>query len=167
MIVPLLESTRLRLRQYRVGDLPHFAALNSDPDVREHVGGLLPTQRISQYLHDFAATTEPTDLRAWAIENSKNGEYIGHAWLLHQGRLYQPDVGVLISKNHWGSRFGPEATAEIQRFAKRELDNACVYASVDTDNLRSISMLHRAGFAYLATEKDEEGSFYIFVSNEA
>lgn len=167
MIVPLLESTRLRLRQYRAGDLRHFAALNSDPDVRGHVGGLLPTKRISQYLHDFAATTEPTDLRAWAIENPKNGEYIGHAWLLNQGRPYQPDVGILISNNHWGNRFGPEATTEIQRFAKRELGSACVYASVDTDNLRSVSMLRRAGFVYLATEKDDDGSFYIFVNNEA
>jgi RimJ/RimL family protein N-acetyltransferase len=167
MIVPLLESTRLRLRQYRADDFRHIAALNSDSEVRKHVGGVLSEQRVSQYLDDFIAARDPTDLRSWAVEDSGTGKYIGHAWLLHQGKPYQPDVGILISKDCWGNRFGSEVMTAIQRFARRELGCTCVYASVDTDNMKSISMLRHAGFRYLATEKDEEGNFYIFVNNEA
>jgi RimJ/RimL family protein N-acetyltransferase len=164
MIVPVLDSARLRLRQYRSGDLEEFSALNSDPDVRKHVGGTLSSWRICEYLKDFAAGSDPGDIRCWAIETTQNGRYVGHAWLLHEGRPYQPDAGVLISRQHWGNRYGPEALRAVLQFAERELRFPHVYASVDTDNLRSASMLRRAGFVFFRKATDDEGDFHIFIS---
>ncbi len=163
MIVPLIESTRLRLRQYRASDLQHFAALNSDPQVRNHVGGVLTQQQIDCHMANFTAMTDPVDLWAWAVESAETGEYIGHAWLMQQDGPYQPESGILIARSHWGNRYAPEAMLEVVQFAYRELGCASVHASVDTDNTKSIAMLHRAGFELLVTEEDEEGSYFVFV----
>jgi hypothetical protein len=44
------------------------------------------------------------------------------------------------------------------------LEFVYVYASVDTDSLRSAAMLTRAGFVYLRKEGYGEGDFHIYVS---
>jgi RimJ/RimL family protein N-acetyltransferase len=167
MFVPTLETNGLWLRQYRPEDSRYFAALNFDAEVRRHVGGPLDEVQVTQYMEEFTSESEPTGMWAWAIEGSKCGLYVGHAWLLHQGNQHHPDVGLLISREHWGKHYGAEVVAEICRFARRELGCNEIYASVDLENVRSQAMLRRAGFEHFITEQDEDGSYLVFVSNEA
>jgi hypothetical protein len=50
----VLTTPRLLLRTFRRGDLPHYAALNADPEVVRYLGGVPLTREHSDELAEWA-----------------------------------------------------------------------------------------------------------------
>ncbi len=76
-----LRTDRLLLRQWRESDLAPWAALNADPRVREHLGGVLTRQQSEASAARFRAELERRGWGWWAVEVRATGEFVGFTGL--------------------------------------------------------------------------------------
>ena len=162
MAIPSLHTPRPRLRDYSPNDTDAFVALNADPQVRKHVGGLLTQQKAEQYLCRFIASTGSDRMLAWAVETLEGGNYIGHVWLDRDGFSQTAEAGIIISRKSWGRGYGTEALSAVVKYARQSLNLPRIIATVDPDNERSKAMLVSSGYRYVGLDSDAEGEFYVY-----
>src|SRR5690606_3946916 len=77
----VLETARLRLRQWRLSDYKPFAALNADPEVMRCVGPPLSEQESNQLARRMEDAIAQRGWGLWAVELLSNGRFIGCAGL--------------------------------------------------------------------------------------
>jgi RimJ/RimL family protein N-acetyltransferase len=76
-----LPTDRPTLRRWRDSDLEPWAAMNSDSEVREHLGDLLTREQSDASVAWFQAEFDRRGYGWWAVEVQATGESIGFAGL--------------------------------------------------------------------------------------
>jgi RimJ/RimL family protein N-acetyltransferase len=144
-----LETTRLRLRQWRPSDREPFAALNADPVVMAH----FPTQLTREDSDALADRCERLIAErgwgAWATEIKATGEFIGYVGL-HIPRddlPLSPCVEILwrLARTHWGQGFATEAARGALRIGFEVLSLPDIVSFTVPANTRSRAVMERLG----------------------
>ena len=147
----VLTTSRLRLRTFRPDDLPLYAALNSDPEVTEFLGG--PVSRdesdsIAEYAQDLHARE---GIGLLAVERAEDGVFLGMCGLHHVTDWY-PDIEVAwrLARKYWGHGYATEAAAAWLRHGFTTLDLPRVISIADREppNVRSIAVMRRLGMVH-------------------
>jgi len=76
-----LESSRVRLRQWRQKDQPAFYALNSDPDVMEYFQATLSKEESDAMANSCSALIADRGWGFWAAELKATHEFMGFVGL--------------------------------------------------------------------------------------
>ena len=76
-----LRTERLLLRDWRESDLAPWAAMNADPEVREHFPGVLTREQSDASVAGFQADLDRRGWGWWALEVRSTGRFIGFAGL--------------------------------------------------------------------------------------
>ncbi|MBO8194465.1 GNAT family N-acetyltransferase, partial [Streptomyces oryzae] len=76
-----LRTGRLLLRGWRESDLAPWAAMNADPQVREHFPGVLGRAESDASVAGFQRDLQRRGWGWWAVEVRATGEFIGFAGL--------------------------------------------------------------------------------------
>ncbi|GAA4223881.1 hypothetical protein GCM10022254_02100 [Actinomadura meridiana] len=76
-----LRTDRLILRRWQDSDLEPWAAMNADPEVREHLGELLTREQSDASVTRFQSAFDERGYGWWAVEVLTTGEFIGFAGL--------------------------------------------------------------------------------------
>ncbi len=145
----ILKTPRLALRTFRRDDLPHYAALNADPQVAGWLGGPL-TREHSDAIAEWAQETyEREGIGLLAVERREDGVFLGMCGLHHQSS-YPDEVEVAwrLAYEHWGHGYATEAaTAWLDHaFGARDLPR--VISITDRPNVRSLAVMGRLGMAF-------------------
>src|SRR5690606_11475932 len=77
----VLETARLRLRQWRLSDYKPFAALNADPEVMRCVAPPLSEPESNLLARRLEEAIVQRGWGFWAVELLSNGRFIGFAGL--------------------------------------------------------------------------------------
>lgn len=93
--MPELRTDRLLLRRWRESDLEPWAAMNADPEVREHLGGLLTREQSDVAVAFMQAEFDNRGYGWRALEVRETGEFIGRVGLDEVGED-MPFAGVDI-----------------------------------------------------------------------
>jgi RimJ/RimL family protein N-acetyltransferase len=143
----VLTTPRLVLRTFRRDDLPHYAALNADPEVVRYLGGEpLPREEsdaIAAWANDMHARH---GVGLLAIERRQDGQFLGMCGLHHQD--WYPDdleLGWRLARRHWGNGYATEAAAAWLDHAFGSLGLARVISVTEPPNLRSLAVMRRLG----------------------
>jgi RimJ/RimL family protein N-acetyltransferase len=146
----ILETERLRIRQFQDSDLESFLAYRDDPDVARYQGWDVPFPR--EKALEFVAemkVKDPNVQGEWfqtAIEESSTGEMVGDTAYFLKKDDPQAYIGCTVARAHWRKGFGIEATRRLLDYLFGELDLHRVIAITDVENVPSFSMLDRLGF---------------------
>src|ERR1051326_9209005 len=70
-----LRTERLVLRRWQESDLEPWAAMNADPEVREHLGDLLTREQSDASVARFQAEFDERGYGWWAVEVLATGEF--------------------------------------------------------------------------------------------
>src|SRR5688572_20398937 len=132
MRTPSLNTSRLTLRPCQASDLESFVALNTDMEVRRHVGGPLTPADATRRFHSLVSGTEDD---AWAITLRGVGRYIGHCWLVTRN---EPEIGLLLIRGVWRQGYGTEVAVAMLDYALTQRRYSRVVATVDADHPASI-----------------------------
>ena len=99
-------TDRLLLRPFRDEDLPHWAALNADPEVMEFLGGRALSRAESDAIADAVNGQYVAEgIGFLAIERRSDGAFLGACGL--QREPWYPDemeLGWRCWRGGWGSR---------------------------------------------------------------
>jgi RimJ/RimL family protein N-acetyltransferase len=154
-----LNTSRLRLRQWRESDLAPFAALNADPRVMEFMPGCLTRAE-----SDALARRSETEIASrgfgfWATELRASGGFIGFVGL-HAASFeghFTPcvEIGWRLGQRSWGQGFATEAARECLRFAFEELRLEEVVSFTVPLNRRSRAVMERLGMRRAAGDDFE------------
>ena len=142
-------TERLTLRTFREADLPHYAALNADPEVVEYLGG--PLDRAgSDVIAAYA-----NDLWAWAgigllaVERTSDATFLGMCGV-HVLDSYPDDLEVAwrLAREHWGHGYATEAARAWLRIAFEDHAASRVISVTDPPNHRSLAVMDRLGMTF-------------------
>ena len=146
---PVLETERLMLRQFRFDDIADFFAIRSNPVVMQYMDSF-PHQNhnesgtmIVQMEESFRNKTGIN----WAIELVSSRKLIGYIglWRLIYENV-RAELGYALNHEYWGNGYMNEALTEVIRFSFEDFHLHSIEASVNPLNMKSISLLKKAGF---------------------
>jgi ribosomal-protein-alanine N-acetyltransferase len=148
-----LETERLYFRSHEPQDETAFVRMQTDPEVRKHVGGQLwlLEKALTRFRKDYLG--HPTEVFGlWATILKSPGSYIGCCGL----RASSPDANVFlafyIAKPFWRQGFGSEAARAFIDVAFGRLGLPHLSAEVDTRNEVSLHILQKFGFPFISEE---------------
>ncbi|MFK0255122.1 GNAT family N-acetyltransferase [Streptomyces sp. NPDC090445] len=146
--MPELRTDRLLLRRWRESDLEPWAAMNADPEVREHLGELLTREQSDAAVALMQAEHDARGFGWWALEARETGAFIGRAGLDEvDGDMpfTGVDIGWRLTRSAWGHGYATEAARACLAFGFEALGLPEVVASTTVGNLRSRAVMRRIG----------------------
>ena len=143
-----LHTERLLLRQWRLEDLPLFAALNADPEVMAHFPATLRPDESDAFAERIRGLIAEHGWGFWAVERKADGAFLGFVG------LHQPDdlpfapcteLGWRLARPFWGQGYATEAARACRDFAFEALGIEELVAFTAVGNARSQAVMRRLG----------------------
>ncbi|MGW5650233.1 GNAT family N-acetyltransferase [Streptomyces humi] len=152
-----LRTDRLTLRRWRDADLGPWAAMNADPEVREHLGDLLTREQSDASVARFRTEFDLRGYGWWAVEVRATGEFAGFAGLddVDDGMPFTGvEIGWRLARPAWGHGYATEAALAVLAHGFGALALPEILAVTTAANLRSQAVMRRIGMT-----RDPDGDF--------
>jgi RimJ/RimL family protein N-acetyltransferase len=149
--MPELSTDRLVLRGWRESDLEPWAAMNADPEVREHFPELLTREQSAASMAHFQAELDQRGYGWWAVEVRATGEFIGFAGLDpvdEEMPFTGVEIGWRLARSAWGHGYATEAALAVLAFGFDTLALPEILAMTATANVRSQAVMRRIGMTH-------------------
>ena len=154
---PVLQTPRLTLRAWSLGDLASALPIYGDPEVTRYIGGEtardLEEMRTQLQMRIDRSKSYGPGLGAWAAV-AQGGEIVGTGLLKplpDADRVPTADieVGWHLARAHWGQGYATEIGRRLIAHGFASLALARIHAVVEPGNLRSQRVAQRLGMRSL------------------
>jgi ribosomal-protein-alanine N-acetyltransferase len=146
----ILETPRLLVREFTVDDAEAFFVLCSDPEVLRWTGdpGVASVDEaraslLARPIADYAKH----GFGRWACIDRATGALIGFTGPKYLDELGEIDIGYRLLPAWWGRGLATEATGAACDYCFARLGLTRLLGLVDPDNVRSVRVLEKLGFA--------------------
>ena len=159
------ETERLRLREWREGDLDAFYQIMNTPAVMRYLGGVQTSEQWAQAHQRMLGFARDYGHTFWIIEEKASGEIQGFCGIK---RVNAPGAGSLsghheigwrLRESAWGKGIAKEAAIASLDLAFARFDAPHVVAMTVPDNLSSQGLMARLGMARRADLDFEDTRF--------
>lgn len=159
IMITVLQTERLVLRQFEPRDGEPLHAITGDPDVMRFVGNLKPfsPQQTRTMVEEAIAHYEQRGFGEYAIICKATGELIGYGGLTILPERAHPEIDYIFRPDQWGRGLASELADELVRYAFGELGFEVLGASFDPHNHASMRVAAKVGFQFARTGLDEHG----------
>lgn len=143
-----LRTDRLVLRRWRDSDLEPWAAMNADPEVREHLGDPLTREQSDASVARFQAEFEQRGYGWWAVEVRATGAFIGFAGpdpVEDHMPFTGVEIGRRLARPAWGHGYATEAAQAVLAYGFDTLRLPEILAVTTATNHRSQAVMRRIG----------------------
>lgn len=148
----IVESERLRLREWMPEDAGAFRLVAQDPEVVRYItdGRPLTDAEIAEFIARQRSTQAERGWCRWALEviepEPVAGQVVGFCG---PGCTFAPDieVGWWLRRDLWGRGLATEAAVAAVRYCFEVIGFDRLTANIRADNGPSLAVAHRVGFA--------------------
>jgi ribosomal-protein-alanine N-acetyltransferase len=148
----VLETPRLRLRDWRDEDLAPFAAMNADPEVMRFFPDVQSREESDEGAARIRLSFDVRGWGFWAAEHKPDNRFIGFIglnvplWTAH----FTPcvDVGWRLARPYWGQGLATEGARAALAFGFGELLLPEVVSITVPDNAPSRNVMAKLGMAH-------------------
>lgn len=147
----MLETERLRLRQWQDSDVEPYIRLNANPVVMRYFPSVMTEEETRAQIGRAKAYIENNGWGFWALELKETGEFLGFVGLLGQDEQREipntpfVEIGWRLDEQHWGKGYAPEAAQAALDFAFNQLDLSEVYSFTALPNHPSQRVMEKIG----------------------
>lgn len=166
----ILETQRLLLRHFVIGDLADLSAFYSDPAVVKYIPDAPRTYEETKEELEWFMNGHPKfpKLGLWATLYKQTGQFIGRCGLLPwtidgQGEV---EIAFAFSRPYWGQGLGTEAAQGIAHYGFDQLHLPRLICLIDHDNVGSIGVATKIGMRFEKEAEDEFGAFLVYAMNK-
>ena len=143
----ILDTERLLLRQYTLGDLDSLELILSDPVTMEFYPAPLDRQGAQDWIERNLKRYQQYGFGKWAMVLKSSGEFIGDCGCVMQevdGRN-EIEVGYIVRRDFWGKGYAPEAARACIDHAFVQLGADRVISMIRPENQRSRRVAEKNG----------------------
>jgi RimJ/RimL family protein N-acetyltransferase len=153
LLMPTIETARLRLRSHQLDDLAPYAAMWADPIVTRFLGGkpLSEEEAWSRILR-HAGHWSLLGFGYWLVEEKATGRFLGEAGLAELHRdivpsiVGTPEAGWVFTLGSQGQGYASEAMHAILAWASQTLPSKRTVCIIDPENTASLRLAMRLGY---------------------
>lgn len=168
-MIPTIETERLILRPHRLDDFEAYVEMWADPDVVRFIGGK-PFDREASWGRFMrqAGIWQVLGFGFFAIEEKETGRLAGEAGFADFRRDLEPSIegtleaGWVLNPNVQGWGYATEAMTAAIGWADTAFPGRRMTCIIDPDNLPSIRVAQRLGFAELARTRYNDSPVTVF-----
>ncbi|HFQ15904.1 MAG TPA: N-acetyltransferase [Rhodobacteraceae bacterium] len=143
--VPVLETERLRLRQWTAADFEPLADFLGREALNRFRGGALAREQAWEFLSARAGEWQIRGYGSFVIEEKKSGRPAGYAGLWHPFDLAEPELMWSLYPEYHGKGYATEAARAVIDWADRTLHLGPLMSFIHPDNTPSIAVAERLG----------------------
>ena len=154
----ILETERLRLREYTMEDFQPLYEILSDPETMRHYPKPYDAAGTTRWLEWSLGNYRQYGFGLWAVERKSDGAFLGDCGITMQridGELL-PEIGYHIHKNYWRQGFGSEAARAVRDWAFENTSFDCLYSYMKYTNVASWSTAAAIGMEKIKEYPDAE-----------
>lgn len=166
----ILETQRLLLRNFVLGDLDRLFAFYSDPEVIRYIPDAPRTyeetkEELEWFMHGHPKFPE---LGLWATIHKETGEFIGRCGLLPWtiDERNEVEVAFALSKNYWGQGLATEVAQALVHYGFEHLRLSRLICLIEHENKASIRVATKIGMTFEKEGEDEKGPFLVYAMNK-
>ena len=146
----MIETPRLRLRNWREGDSESFHRLTNTPAVMRWLGGVKTEEALREVSDRLARWQEERGFTFWVVERKEDGAFLGFCGLKIADDPNGPlkgmmEVGWRFREDSWGRGYAKEAASASLDHAFDVLGADSVVAITFPQNEASWGLMHRLG----------------------
>ena len=154
MLIPILETERLRLRAHRREDFAACADMWADSIVTRFIGGKPSSAqqtwtRMSAYLGHWSLL----EFGYWAIEDRKTSAFVGDIGFadfhrdIDRSMQGVPELGWALAAAFHSRGLATEAARAVGAWGDRHFERGRTVCMIDPNNLASLRVAEKCGFA--------------------
>ncbi|MFE7111858.1 GNAT family N-acetyltransferase [Streptomyces sp. NPDC057575] len=160
-----ITTDRLRLRKAHDADIDGLIELQTDPQLRAHLGGPRPRGVVEQYFDAHGIGALAGRPGTYVIADKETDRFIGTLALDRRsadlpGHVTEEggelELSYLLRRGSWGAGLAFEAATAVLRAAAGELPDQPVLVVTQTANVRSLKLATRLGFQYRGTFEEHD-----------
>jgi len=162
----VLETNRLRMRPFLLGDAPCFYHLNADPEVIRHTGdaSFRDEEEARQFILDYDKYRKYGYGR-WTLLLKDKDDFAGWCGLNYNEDKGETDLGFRLSRSFWNRGYATEAAMACIDNGFEKLKLKRIIGRALKVNTASIRVLEKAGMKY-EREFEAHGSKAVLYSIE-
>ena len=146
----MIDTERLRLRQWRETDLEPFLRETNTPAVMRWLGGVRTAVQVADTIHRLATWQDERGFTFWAVERKEDRALLGFCGLKIADDEGCPvegqyEVGWRLREDAWGQGYAKEAAMASLDFAFHRLGAPRVVALTVEGNSASSGLMERLG----------------------
>jgi RimJ/RimL family protein N-acetyltransferase len=145
MHAPSIETDRLLLRAFDIGDFDAYAELHADADAARYIGGTLPRASAWRKFLQMPGAWALQGYGMFAVADKATGEWLGQCGPWQPEGWPGTEVGWGFKRGAWGRGYATEAAIASIDWAFANLGWIEVIHSIDPDNQPSIVLAERLG----------------------
>jgi RimJ/RimL family protein N-acetyltransferase len=147
----ILETERLTLREFTIGDAKFIIQLLNSPGWIEFIGdrNVKTDEQAKDYLLNGPIKSYRENGFGLSLVETKNDKTpLGMCGLLKRDKLENPDIGFAFLPEFTGKGFAYEIAKATMDYAKDVLKMSCVLAITTPTNTASIKLLEKIGLKF-------------------
>ena len=161
----ILETERLRLREYTMDDFDALYEILSDPITMQHYPKPYDAAGVKRWLNWSLDNYQKYGFGLWAIELKDTGRFLGDCGITMQNIDGQqlPEIGYHIHKDFWRQGYGSEAARAVRDWAFTHTAFDSLYSYMHGSNVASYSTAASAGMKKVKEYMDEtDGMLFVY-----
>ena len=149
--MPVIETERLRLENWRTEDLAAFRPIATYPEVMRYIGVGQPwtDERIAQFIAGQIAHAERLGYCLWKLIDKSDGGLIGHCGLQPLYETGETEIGWWLARDRWGRGLATEAARAALRYGFERGGLPRIVAIAWPENSASINIMRKLGMAFV------------------
>ena len=159
-MLPALETGRLTLRRFDLGDTGFVLGLLNEPSFLLHIGdkGVRTEDDARRYIAEGPlASYARSGYGLYVVELREGRSPIGICGLLKRDWLEDVDLGFALLPAYWGRGYAFEAAAAVLAQGRNQFGLRRIVAITSLDNEASIRLLGKLGFRLERVARFTEG----------
>jgi ribosomal-protein-alanine N-acetyltransferase len=149
LMATILETGRLRLREFAFSDAQDIFLLNSDPEVVRYTGDF-PFEDVKAaetFLKSYA-DYQKNGFGRWAVIDKNSGDFLGWCGLKFTADKSETDIGFRFFKRHWNKGYASESAKACLEYGFKSLGLTTIIGRAMADNKASVNVLEKIGMSF-------------------
>ena len=145
----LIETPRLRIRQWQDSDLPAFAAINADPKVMRYFPACLSASQSTEAATRYRTMIAQKGFGLWAVERIQQHDFIGFIGIqpLNDALPCAPgtELGWRLASHVWRRGYATEGAVAVRDYAFGQLGIKELVSITAAINMPSRGVMEKIG----------------------